>query len=179
MNSRITAAQKLTLGAMTTALTLLALYAASMLPTGRVACYFLSSVFVYTLCSERAYLSAFAAFLATAILAFFILPDRTALLPYVFLLGHYGIVKTWLECTLKDQVIIWVLKLFYCNIFTGLGIFSAIRLLNVDILALLPQLADWLLVLLAEVAFVTYDVIFTVAARLYDARIRRAILPRR
>ena len=53
---KLSPAKQITLSAMCIALTVLSLYAAAVLPTMRIACYFLSSVFVYILCAEQAYL---------------------------------------------------------------------------------------------------------------------------
>ena len=75
MMRRLSPAKKLTIGAMVCALTLLFLYAATVLPTMRIACYFLSAIFVYALSYEGAYASAILSFLATAALAFFLLPN--------------------------------------------------------------------------------------------------------
>ena len=110
--------QKLTLGAMICALTLLCLYAVTILPVGRIALYFLSSVFIYALTCERAYLSALTSFMATSALAFLLLPEKTSFYAYVGLLGHYGIFKIVIDSHVSDRFLRFLIKLLYCNIFT-------------------------------------------------------------
>ena len=88
---RLSGAKLISLGAMCTALGVLCLYAAAVLPTGRVALYFLASLFVYVPAAESAYLGAVGVYLATGVLSLLILPSRAAAVPYIVLLGHFGI----------------------------------------------------------------------------------------
>ena len=80
--------KQIALGGMIIALNLLALYAAATLPAPRIALYFLSSLPVYILACEGAYLSAVVTYVATSALSFFLLPNPFALIPYALLLGH-------------------------------------------------------------------------------------------
>ena len=164
---------------MVCALTLLFLYAATVLPTMRIACYFLSAIFIYALSYEGAYASAILSFLATAALAFFLLPNKNALIPYVTLLGHYGILKRAVDMRIPTRMGRFLTELLYCNLLTALGVFICISVLGVNILSLLPAIPVWALVLIAEAAFLVFELLFTVIARLYEARIRNIILPRR
>lgn len=179
MVRKLSAANKVTLGAMICALTLLCLYAGNTLPTGRLACIFLSSVFVYALACEGAYASALLSFAACSCLAFFVLPNKLLLVPYCFLLGHYGIFKSFIEKKLHDRSMQLIIKLLYCNALTAAGVAVATLILNYDIMTMLPKLPVWLIVMIAEVAFVAYDVVFSLVCRIYEARIRNSILPRR
>ena len=49
---KLSPSKRITLSAMTVALNVLALYGASNLPTGRIACFFMSAVFICVLTSE-------------------------------------------------------------------------------------------------------------------------------
>lgn len=115
---------------MCTALGVLCLYAAAVLPTGRVALYFLASLFVYVPAAESAYLGAVGVYLATGVLSLLILPSRAAAAPYIVLLGHFGIFKTWFDSVMPDKVVQSAVKVLYCNVFTVLGAFAAIKLLG-------------------------------------------------
>lgn len=170
---------KITLGAMASALTLVALYAASVLPSGRLVCFFLSSLFVYALCAEGAYMSAFVSFLTSAALAFFLIPDKNVLIPYAILLGHYGIFRTFIGTRVKDFLLRIVLLLIYCNAFTAIGLLIAIGILRLDVMALLPDLGLWLLIIIAEAGFILLNILYAIAVRYYDIRLRRLLIPRR
>jgi hypothetical protein len=172
----MSASQKLTLGAMTVALTLLALYAASILPAGRLVCYFLSSLFIYSLVCENAYVTAFTAFLACAALAFLIIPDRNSFFVYVVLPGHFGIFKTLADRKIRDGVLRFFSKLLYCNVFICAGIYIALAVMGPELKNSLPKIPMWLLVVIAEAAFILYDFVYSVSQRIYEARIRGFIL---
>lgn len=164
---------------MATALTLVTLYAASVLPAGRLVCFFLSSLFVYALCAEGAYMSACVSFLASAALAFLLIPDKNVILPYLMILGHYGIFRTFIHSRVKDVLLRGALTLIYCNAFTAIGILVAMGILRLDIMALLPDLALWLLIVAAEVGFILLGILYTIASHYYEIRLRNLLIPRR
>ena len=176
---KLSPAKKITLCAMVCALSLLFLYAASVLPTMKLVCYFLSAVFVYALAYEGAYLASILAFIATALLAFFVLPEKTPLIPYVTLLGHYGILKRAVDMHVPTSPGRFLVKLLYCNVLTALGVFVVMEVLGLPLLAMLPEFPVWALILIMEAAFIAFELLFLFAARFYEAKIRHLILPRR
>lgn len=176
---RLSGTKLITIGAMCTALGLLCLYAAAVLPTWRIAFYFLSSLFVYIPAAEGAYVGSLCVYAATSILAFLILPSRSAAAPYIILLGHFGIFKTWFDSIMPDRVVQSAVKVLYCDAFTVLGIFAAIKLMSFDVTSLDIKLPVWALVLLAQAAFFLYDKLYWMCQRFYDERIRQYISPRR
>ena len=84
---------RVSLTAMFAALTLITLYLAAILPTGRLAFYFISSIFVSALLVERQPLMAFCLYVAVSGLGLLIVPNLSMVLPYALLFGHYGIGK--------------------------------------------------------------------------------------
>ncbi len=178
---KLDATKALTLGAMCAALTVLCLYAACVLPTGRLALYFLSSLFIYALSGEEAYGWAVVMFFACCGLGLAIVPNRISLLPYVFLLGHYGIFKPWLDRRMPDRVVRAALKLLYCNAFFALAVCAAVYAAGFDLATLpLPEfLPLWAAVLLLQAAFLAFDLLYWFCQRFYDERVRYAIMPRR
>lgn len=176
---KLTPAKKITLSAMVCALSLLFLYAASILPTMQLACYFLSAVFVYALAYERAYIASILAFVATALLAFFILPEKIPLIPYVTLLGHYGILKRAVDMHIPTRIGRFLIKLLYCNVLTAIGVFIVLEVLGFPLLSLLPEFPIWVLILIAEAAFIVFELLFLFVSRFYEAKIRHLILSRR
>ena len=154
---RLSGAKLISIGAMCTALGVLCLYAAAVLPTGRVALYFLASLFVYVPAAESAYLGAVGVYLATGVLSLLILPSRAAAAPYIVLLGHFGIFKTWFDSVMPDKVVQSAVKVLYCNVFTVLGAFAAIKLFGFDMTTLSVALPIWAIVLIMQAAFFAYD----------------------
>lgn len=175
---KLSATKKLILGAMVTALSVLCVYAAGILPTLRVASYFLSSLFVYVLVSENAYGSAIIAFVASCAVSFFLLPDKLAILPYALLVGHYGIFKTLIDRKVKDKFVKLSVKLIYCNAFllAGLFLIAFVFEIRLDAISALPI---WLLVLIAEALLVLFDLLYTFCQHFYDTKLRRSMVTRR
>ncbi len=176
---KITLTQKLTLGAMVCALNVVCLYATSVFPSGKLMMYFLSSVFVYALTVEEAYISAIVSFLASSALAFFIIPNKLVIIPYICLLGHYGIFKTFIDGKVKDGIGRILLKLVYSNLFFALAAALAYYAFEVRLTGIALTLPIWLLVIIAEVALVAYDFLYLICEKVYENRIRRFIIPKR
>ncbi len=176
---KITLTQKLTLGAMVCALNVVCLYATSVFPSGKLALYFLSGLFVYALTVEKAYISSIVSFLASSLLAFLIIPNKLVIIPYVCLLGHYGIFKTFIDEKIKDGIGRILLKLVYSNLFFALAAALAYYVFNVCLAGIALTLPIWLLVIIAEIALVVYDFLYLICEKIYENRIRRFIIPKR
>lgn len=174
-------AKVISIGAMCTALTVLSLYAAAVLPTMRLAFYFLSSVFVFMLADEERYVGALLSFLSSGAAAFFVLPNPLAALPFFALLGHYGIFRTWLDRRLADKLLRFLLCMLYCNVLAALGVLAAVFLFQFDLAAfarLLPA-PVWALILALQAGFALYDLLYWICAKFYIERIKSSLIPRR
>ncbi len=169
---------RLTLGAMTSALTLLCLYLAAIMPVGRIPLYFASSIFIYALTCEGAYILALVSYAASTSLALLLLPVKLPAILYVLLLGHYGIFRTILEVRLSSRALKMLIKVLYCDIWLVLGIYLA-QFYSGFAIHIPDWLPLWLFVLFAQLAIVFFDLFYGASIALYNARIRRLILPRR
>ncbi len=176
---KLNATKTITLGAMCAALTVLCLYAATVLPTGRAALYFVSSLFIYALSSEEAYGGAVVMFFVSCGLGLLIVPNRLALAPYAFLLGHYGIFKPWIDKRMPDRVVASALKLLYCNAFFALAVCVAVYVFHFDLSSLSLPIPLWAVIPLMQPVFLAFDLLYWICQRFYDERIRSAIMPRR
>lgn len=174
-------AKLVTIGAMCAALTVLCLYAASALPTLKLAFIFLSSVFVFMLADEEAYGAATLSFAASGFAGFLILPDKLYLFPYVALLGHYGIFRTWLDRRMADKLLRFFLCMLYCNAFAGLSLLAAVYALRIDIVSTLAALPvpGWLIVPALEAVFALFDLLYWISQKIYLERVKSYIVPRR
>ncbi len=166
---------------MCTALTVLSLYAAAVLPTGRLALYFLSSVFVYMLVDEELYIGAIVSFAASLAMGLLILPNALAIAPYAALLGHYGIFRTWFARRMEDRFVRFLVCMLYSNAFTALGVLAAVFLFHFDITTLSSALPMpvWAMILVLEVGFAVFDVLYWICTKIYLERIKSALIPRR
>ncbi len=179
MNRRLSPSKQLTLGAMVTALTILSLYAVAVLPFGSIPLYFFASFCIYVLACEGAYTAAMISFLASAALGFFLLPDKSPVLAYVALLGHFGIFRTALQGRVQSKVFLMLIKLLYCDLFAGAGLYLGIYVWGGLNFTLPEGLPVWAVVVLSQLAFLAYDILYAISTGIYEARFRRSIVPRR
>jgi hypothetical protein len=159
-------------------MSLLFLYLASVLPAGRIALYFLSSVFVMGLVLEEEIGLAFMMFAVVSLLSLLLMPlDQLRMIPYVLFFGHYGIGKYYIETRIRDKIVAYIIKLLYYNaalVLMYLIVQLANKALFEDVLSI--DIALWLLIPLAELAFVIYDFAFTKVTGYYFNNIRRKLM---
>ncbi|MDL2258464.1 hypothetical protein LJC42_04860 [Eubacteriales bacterium OttesenSCG-928-K08] len=175
---KLSTSKQLALGAMCTALTVLSLFAASILPAGRVPFLFFSCMIMCVMTGEDAYLMALVSFLASSLISLLMLPNKAFAGLYVVLLGHYGIFRSLIGSRINSQVIKTLLKLLYCNVCVAIGLVLAIYLLGAQ-LTMPDTIPVWIIVLVVEVIFILLDVLYNACEMIYQARIKRALFPRR
>ena len=166
----------LSLTSMLAAFSLLFIYLAGILPTARLSMYAVSSLFTIVLCMEQRTAYALVMFFAVSLLSFLILPNTLIVVPYILFFGHYGIGKHHIE-RIKDKFLSFMLKLMYFNVGLILNYFIAKNLLLANIPDAIKN-SFWVFLVLAQLAFVAYDFIFSKMAELYDNRIRKFLMKR-
>lgn len=177
----LSASKKITLGAMVVTLNVVTIYIASIIPTMRIACYFISALYVYSLADVREYVIALLSFFVSITLCYFLLPDKMSVLPYAVILGHYGIFKCFMDGIGMDRIIVFVLKMIYCNIFVGAALYIAVFILKlpVGLTELMSGFPVWLPVIIAEAVFIAFELIYSICVKIYVERIKSIILPRK
>lgn len=157
------------LAAVLAALSVALLYAGSVLPTGRLALVAIASLLPAAAVIEGSVGLGALVYLASALLALLLLPDKTCAVAYALVLGWYGPVKSlieridrlWLEWLVKLALFGAVAAVFY---FAFGAMFAALLPF-----ARLPLRVLIIPVLLA--AFVLYDIAFTGLIGVYRRRI--------
>ena len=163
---------RISLTAMFAAMTLIVLYLTAVVPSGKMALYFLSSIFVSGLLVERQPGMALLLFAVVTGLGFLIVPV-VYMFPYLLLFGHYGIGKYYIEKGIHDKIIAYVLKLVYFNVAMVGVYFLAAEVFLSGILAAVPL---WGLIVGAQVVFVIYDFLYSKVTLFYYQSIRRKII---
>ncbi len=107
---------------------------------------------------------------AVVLLAGLLSPDKTMVLWYAFLFGHYGIFKHWIEGC-RFAALRWALKLLLCCGCMALLYF----LFSAAFTAGLPRLPWYYLVPGAGIVFIVYDIAFTRLIGLYLRRVHRTV----
>ncbi len=166
-------AHRVSLTAMFSAMSLLFLYLAAVLPTMRLAMFFLSSIFIMGLILEEEIGLAFLMYITVSALGMlFMLPHIVYVLPYVIFFGHYGIGKYYIEIRVKDKIVRYIVKLLYYNV----ALVLIYLLAQATLKEMMDALPIWALLLIAEAAFVVFDYLFTKVTAYYFNNIRRYLM---
>lgn len=107
-------------------------------------------------------------------LSLLLMPDLLRVVPYILFFGHYGIGKYYIETRIKDKVTGYILKLLYYNVALVLMYLLAGKIIRQDVLDL--GIPFWLVIILAEGAFVLYDFLFTKITSYYLNNFRRLLM---
>ncbi|MGI6153873.1 MAG: hypothetical protein ACOYJB_08620 [Christensenellaceae bacterium] len=158
---------------MFSALSLLFVCMANVLPVLRITCFFICSMFIMGIMLEGMTVSAFLSFAAVLFLGFMIVPDKAGMFPYLFFFGHYGIFKSFVDGS-GDRGRALALKLVYYNIgmalihFFGGGFFTAQwAFLGIP---------WWGMLIAGEAVFLLYDWAFSKIAAAYYANMRNRLV---
>lgn len=155
------------LGGILLALSTATLFLAGVIPGVELTLYAVSSVYTAIMILETNGKAGGLFYIASGLMALIILPNKAAVLPYLFFFGIYGVVKYYIEKIGKQPVEI-CLKLLYFNLSMGVGIllFRTLFLANFQ----LPDYGNYLLILGAQLVFLLYDYIFTLLIAFYKRR---------
>lgn len=159
---------------MFTAFALIFLYLAAIIPALRLGLYFISGIFTAGLTVEKRPGWAMIMFAATSGLGLLIVPNFLLMIPYICLFGHYAIGKYIFERT-RNKAISFIMKLLYFNAGLALIYFFAWDFFGQGVLADFPF---FLLIILAQAAFIVYDFIFSKVIAFYVTSVRKALLKR-
>lgn len=161
--------RKITLSAVFTALTVVFLYFANIIPTARLAFAAVSSLFAVATVIEAGLLSAVFVFIGSSIIGALLLPEKTAVLIFVLFFGYYPVIKSIAE-KLRTSVLKWLVKLLVFE-----AAFSVIWFLFKSLIFDAAYLeTNIILVYLAgSIAFVLFDIGLTRLISFYIVRISK------
>ena len=86
--------RRITLAAVFTALTLIFLYLANILPAVRLGFTAAASLFAVAAVIETGIVSALFVFVGSSVIGALLLPDKTAVITYVLFFGYYPVIKS-------------------------------------------------------------------------------------
>lgn len=161
---------KLALGGICLALTLIFMFAGSVVPGIELTLFAISSVFVAVMILETGVGGGILLYAASVLLGLFLIPGKLALLPYIGLFGYYGIVKYFIE-KLPSAVFQIVLKVVFFAVIMCIGLlgFKELLLGAVE----LPEYPVFILIIGGILLMMLYDYIYTLIIKIYVTRIQR------
>lgn len=151
------------------ALSIATLFIATVVPGIEMTLYTISSFFVAFVIVEAGAKGGWIFYLASVVLSALLIPNKVGLFPYAMFFGVYGIIKYYIE-RIKSTPFEILLKLLFFNITLGIGLvfFREMFLGSIQ----LPDLAFPLLLIGAQVFFLFYDYLFTLAIGFYNASLK-------
>ena len=164
---------------MTTALTVLFLYASETVSAFRLFFCFCASLPVQILLTENLKGEAWLSFLASALLGFILCPDRISWFFFVALLGHYGMLRSFFYRYINT---VWVRGLFlvlYCNAGCALALWALYTITGVSYTDFSLPLPEVLCVILIEAAFFLLEGLYEACLRMYLKKLRPLLFRQR
>lgn len=157
-------AKDLALGGILTALTIVTLFISILIPINTFAILTISSCFVPIAIMRSNVKIGILVYLASSIIGFFLVP-LDIMIPFILYFGIYGLVKFYIE-KLRNMPLEIVLKLVFSNImlFIGYILFTKfVSPINIDF-------PIWLLIILAQIAFIIFDYALTLIITFYISK---------
>ena len=157
-------AKDLALGGTLTSLTIIVLFINILIPINTFAILTISSCFVPIAIIRSNVQVGIFVYIASSIIGFFLVP-LDIMIPYILYFGIYGLVKFYIE-KLRNMPLEILLKLSFSNIMLILGYilftkFIAPINLNIPI---------WILIILAQIAFLIFDYALTLIITFYISK---------
>ncbi len=166
-------AKRIALSGILIALTVITLLFASVMPTGRLSLYALSSFFVSIIIVEYGVKWGWAFFAASSLAALAVIPVKIRTVPYIIFFGVYGIIKLYIE-KLNNIVLEYILKLLYFNLCLAASVYLFKELFIQGAWTDL-DFPWWIIVAGLEIIFLIYDYVYTLFIQYYRMRLKRII----
>lgn len=160
---------KIALGGICLALTVVFMFAGSIVPGIELTLFAVSSLFTAVMIIEAGVKGGILMYAAAVILGLVIIPNKLAMIPYAFFFGYYGILKYYIE-KLKGRYIQLIVKIIFFAVVlcTGLIGFKDLLLGSIH----LPDYPVAVLIIAGIVMMVVYDYIYTMLINFYVRRIK-------
>lgn len=165
-----TKTSKIALGGICLALTVIFLYAASIVPGIELTMLALASLFTAVMILEMGVGGGILLFAAASILGFLLVPNKLVLVPYVFLFGYYGILKYFMEKP-KHGITQIAAKAAFFAAALSIGLLGFKELLLGAIK--LPEYPIVILIIGGVLLLLLYDFLFTQLINFYVRRVQR------
>lgn len=164
-----TKTSKIALGGICLALTIIFMFAGSIVPGIELTLFAVASLFTAVMIMETGVGGALLLYAAAVVLGFIIIPNKLAVIPYAFFFGYYGVLKYYIERLHSGAVQLILKACFFAAILcVGLLGFKEILLGSIH----LPDYPVVLLIIAGVIMMIIYDYIYTLLINFYLHRIK-------
>lgn len=160
---------KIAMGGICTALAVIFMFGASFVPGIELTLYLISSLFTAVMVIETGAAGGLAVFAASSLLGLILVPNKLALVPYIFCFGYYAVLKLYIE-RIKSGVLQITLKVIYfaAVLLIGLLVFQSVLTAGI-------HMPDWPvggLIAAGLVMMILYDYVMTFLISWYRRRFK-------
>jgi hypothetical protein len=159
-------ARTVAIGGVFLALSVVFLFLATIIPGIELTLFTLSSFFVAFMIIETSIQGGWIFYLASYLIAYIIIPNKGAIIPFAIFFGLYPVIKYYIESFKRIPFPIEIIiKLVLFNVIFGAGVilFKQLFLNAVQI----PDVAFPIIIIGAQVFFLVYDYLLTLAVGFY------------
>ena len=168
-NRKKSKTSSLALGGICLALTIVFVFAGSVVPGIELTLFAISSLFVAVMIMESGVRAGIILYVAAVLLGFILVPNKLAMIPYAFFFGYYGILKYYIEKLPKGFMqVLMKLAFFAIVMCVGLLAFKELLLGSID----LPDYPAAIMIIAGIVMMLIYDYIYTLLINFYLKRIK-------
>ena len=157
------------MGGICTALAVIFMFGASFVPGIELTLFLISSLFTAVMVLEAGAAGGLSVFAAASLLGLIIVPNKLALIPYIFCFGYYAVLKFYIE-KIKSGVLQMTIKVIYFAAIVLLGLLVFKSVLTAGI-----HMPDWPvagLIIAGIVMLVLYDYVMTFLINWYRRRFK-------
>lgn len=162
--------KKIALAGILTALAAAALFLENVFPTGKLGFYVLAGFILSVVIMECGLSFGWLSYSAVSVIAFLLVPEKTAVVPYALFFGIYSLVKSHIE-RLNRLIPEWVLKFLFFNLSLFFMWNVAVHLLRLVPQGLINALPGYGVVLVLQAVFFVFDWVFTFWTQYYLKKI--------
>lgn len=155
-------------GGVLSALALLFLLAASLLPVGRLGCAALAGVVGAVVLVRCGWKTGMMSWIAVSVLSLLLSPNKGSAMLYTIFFGPYTLIKNRIE-RLNRAPFEWLLKFLFC-----MAVSVPVFFFSADILGLFPPVIAgklWLFLPAVAAVFAAYDIVFSKMITMLLARL--------
>ncbi|NLM11891.1 MAG: hypothetical protein GX213_14185 [Clostridiaceae bacterium] len=173
-NSNGFSSKKIALSGILTALSSAVLLLENISPTGKLGFYVLSAFLLSVVIMECGLTYGWVSYIAISLISLLIVPEKTAVFPYIMFFGIYALVKSHIE-RLDKLVFEWILKFAFFNVSLYFLWNIAVNVLQLVPGRLFELLPVAVIIIVLQILFFLFDWLFSLWTQYYIQKIQSKI----
>lgn len=169
MKIRVSKGRIAAIGGLSTALVIVLLYSTNIFAFNKISLLAAVSLIIGVVIIEGGFYTALIAYLASSFLSFFLLPNKAVAFGFILFAGLYPLIRHG-ATLLKSNMLVWAVKIIAANLAVVM-----LWMLADNLFGAVSAIPIGALVLLFQVAFIVYDIVYGMAIKYYIDKIRKRL----